>query len=320
MTGTGNAPVSERAWPVGSVKVANLSARLGWWEGPPFGGGEWHFEYRGDTDAFQEALDFFSRIGSPALDLFIHDGTQSSFVLVATITDARTGAAVAGARFQVTGRDDAGGYARPLTNAVAVVGYDDLPERVYRKFAVALARAGTFSGRVVDTAGAPVGNARVLVANTLLGSNVPYRALHKSETLPDGAGRFTLTNVPVGLVQLRAWLSGYYQTNALYYHTVPGAKVALVVAATGALVMQVRDAAGRGTGEWKQQVLQVSVEPSTAAVVGNWGASANLRPDGTCRFTEVHPGSYLVKLLNTLRQATVLVLPNQMAEVSFQWP
>ena len=37
MTGTGNAPVSERAWPASSVKLVNLSARLGWWEGSPFG-------------------------------------------------------------------------------------------------------------------------------------------------------------------------------------------------------------------------------------------------------------------------------------------
>ena len=76
MTGRGNDPVHDAGWPEGALAVANLKSRVGWWEGPPFGGGEWHFLYRGDTAAFQNALTAFAAIRAPALDLAIHDGPE----------------------------------------------------------------------------------------------------------------------------------------------------------------------------------------------------------------------------------------------------
>ena len=81
LVGKGNAPVHDPGWPEGAIDVANLPFRIGWWEGPPFGGGEWHFEYRGDTEDFQQTLDAFSKAKAPILDLFVHDGTKNSFVL-----------------------------------------------------------------------------------------------------------------------------------------------------------------------------------------------------------------------------------------------
>ncbi|MHC1764369.1 MAG: hypothetical protein AB9869_08685 [Verrucomicrobiia bacterium] len=81
LTGRGNQPVPDHGWPVGAVEVANLPSRIGWWEGPPFGGGEWHFEYRGDTQDFEQALAAFAKVQAPVLDLFVHDGRKNSFVL-----------------------------------------------------------------------------------------------------------------------------------------------------------------------------------------------------------------------------------------------
>ncbi|MDB5290725.1 MAG: hypothetical protein JWL69_1966, partial [Phycisphaerales bacterium] len=72
--GRGNDPVPDNNWPAGSVELANLKTRVGWWEGPPFGGGQWSFLYRGDAKALQEALDLFAKIRAPRLDVFIHDG------------------------------------------------------------------------------------------------------------------------------------------------------------------------------------------------------------------------------------------------------
>src|SRR5436305_2104798 len=69
-----NAPVSDQNWPAGALDLANLKTRVGWWEGPPFGGGEWCFQYRGDTAAFNEAFAAFARIKSPQLLLVIHEG------------------------------------------------------------------------------------------------------------------------------------------------------------------------------------------------------------------------------------------------------
>ena len=60
--GRGNQPVRDNDWPAGSLDVANLKSRVGWWEGPPFGGGQHQFLYRGDVEAFQRALDAFAKI------------------------------------------------------------------------------------------------------------------------------------------------------------------------------------------------------------------------------------------------------------------
>ena len=76
--GRGNAPVQDNGWPDGALEVANLKSRVGWWEGPPFGGGEHQFLYRGDTTTFQQALDAFAAIRAPALDLVVHDGPHES--------------------------------------------------------------------------------------------------------------------------------------------------------------------------------------------------------------------------------------------------
>jgi len=70
----GNQRVENYGWPLGAEKVANLPSRLGAWEGPPFGGGEWHFLYRSkDTAEFNEALALFAAIRTPRLELVIHD-------------------------------------------------------------------------------------------------------------------------------------------------------------------------------------------------------------------------------------------------------
>ena len=74
MVGKGNAPVGDTNWRAGAVDVANLKCRVCWWEGPPFGGGEWNFLYRGDTDTFNEALKVFAKVRAPSLELIVCDG------------------------------------------------------------------------------------------------------------------------------------------------------------------------------------------------------------------------------------------------------
>ena len=81
MVGRGNAPVQDSGWPQGAVAVANIKSRVGWWEGPPFGGGEWQFLYRGDTAAFENALAAFAAIRARALELVIHDGPEENTFL-----------------------------------------------------------------------------------------------------------------------------------------------------------------------------------------------------------------------------------------------
>ncbi len=72
---TGN-PTHTNGWPEGATAVSNLKSCVGWWEGPPFGGGELHILFRGDMAAFTQALTNFAAIRAPALDLVIHDGVK----------------------------------------------------------------------------------------------------------------------------------------------------------------------------------------------------------------------------------------------------
>src|ERR1044071_2994953 len=78
LTGKGNAAVQERGWPTGALAVANLETRSGWAEGPPFGGGQWTFFYRGGTDALQKTLMLFSEIQSERLEVVLHEGGATS--------------------------------------------------------------------------------------------------------------------------------------------------------------------------------------------------------------------------------------------------
>jgi hypothetical protein len=74
----GKEPVIDHNWPTGTLDVANHKSRLSWYEGPPFGGGEWTFQYRGDTAALNEVLARFGQIKAPELLIIVHDGTLES--------------------------------------------------------------------------------------------------------------------------------------------------------------------------------------------------------------------------------------------------
>ena len=78
----GSEPIQDRGWSSGSVEVANLATRFGWWEGPPFGGGEYHFLYRCEnTDQFGQALEKFAAIEAKRLELVVHNGPKKDFVV-----------------------------------------------------------------------------------------------------------------------------------------------------------------------------------------------------------------------------------------------
>jgi hypothetical protein len=78
---TGNQPVSDPGWPDGALAMANLPSRVGWWEGPPFGGGEWQFLYRGDSKTISDALTNFAAVRAPSLELVMHDGPETNIFI-----------------------------------------------------------------------------------------------------------------------------------------------------------------------------------------------------------------------------------------------
>ncbi len=83
--GEGNVPLDDPGWFKGAAEVFNDRTRVAWWEGPPFGGGEYHGEYKGDADDLQRMLDGLTRIEAENCRVVLRDGTEESFWL--TIMD-----------------------------------------------------------------------------------------------------------------------------------------------------------------------------------------------------------------------------------------
>lgn len=77
----GNKLVNDPGWPMGAAKVFNTGNRVAWWEGPPFGGGQWHAECQGNAEALNAILVDFQNIDAPKKRLIVHDGVGRSFWL-----------------------------------------------------------------------------------------------------------------------------------------------------------------------------------------------------------------------------------------------
>ena len=69
------------AGPHGAAAIFNHPGRIAWWEGPPFGGGQWHAECRGDAKALNAVLADFARLDVKTKRIVVHDGTGHSFWL-----------------------------------------------------------------------------------------------------------------------------------------------------------------------------------------------------------------------------------------------
>ncbi len=79
--GEGNTPINDPGWPKGAAEIFNHKGRTAWWVGPPFGGGEWHSECKGDVAAINDVLKLFAKIEGPKKRLVVLDGLGYSFWL-----------------------------------------------------------------------------------------------------------------------------------------------------------------------------------------------------------------------------------------------
>ena len=79
--GEGNSPIRDPGWPDGAAAIFNTPSRIAYWEGPPFGGGQWHAECRGDAKALSAVLADFAKLGVQAKRVVVHDGVGRSFWL-----------------------------------------------------------------------------------------------------------------------------------------------------------------------------------------------------------------------------------------------
>ena len=101
MGGEGNSPIRDPGWPAGADAIFNTPARIAYWVGPPFGGGQWHAECRGDAQAFRAVLADFAKLDVKTKRLVVHDGVGCSFWLNPNREPARRAAAAVDWMFMV---------------------------------------------------------------------------------------------------------------------------------------------------------------------------------------------------------------------------
>jgi hypothetical protein len=237
----GNQPVENHGWPEGCVEVANLETRLGWWEGPPFGGGEYHFEYRGDVNSFQRALDLLAKVEAKERLLVVHDGSVESFWLKDEKdpkVDARYDWSFTvwnpksydqlynNPTSTFSARDPRGHFRQPLPppqidvyigGAPAGAGVDWSRVMVPAGLTVRDERASAHGyppdagsvlrGRVTEPATSkPVGGAKVVVMK-YTGKGQEYEEV--ASTAAGDDGKFELLHVPTGSFRIHAAANGY---------------------------------------------------------------------------------------------------------------
>ena len=101
MGGEGNTPIGDPGWPKGAAVIFNTKSRIAYWEGPPFGGGQWHAECRGDAKALSAVLADFVKLDVKNKRVVLHDGVGQSFWLNMNREAAKKGAAKMDWRFMV---------------------------------------------------------------------------------------------------------------------------------------------------------------------------------------------------------------------------
>lgn len=79
--GTGNRPIKNEHWPAGAADIFNFEGRIAWFEGPPYGGGQYCAECRGDAKQLNEILAAFDRMDSKNKRVVVRDGVGESFWL-----------------------------------------------------------------------------------------------------------------------------------------------------------------------------------------------------------------------------------------------
>jgi hypothetical protein len=240
IVGEGNKPVHDAGWPEGSLAVANLESRVGWWEGPPFGGGESHFLYRGDTESFTKALAAFSAIRAPAMDLIIHDGPEEDIFLKSrdkSTNDTRvdwTFTVWVPENWHRLYNDPRGLHAAgqpQFRQPVAAPRLDvylgggqvnwtavEVPENVRVRDERASAAGADLSGGSVVRAeffdmdtGKPVSGARVLIEKVSweAGTNAHWNKVRIGEAISDSAGRAEIEKLPPHSVRISVTADGY---------------------------------------------------------------------------------------------------------------
>ncbi len=231
ITGGADEPMDIRGLPSGSLPLANLKTRIAWWEGPPFGGGQYHFEYSGQTRDVQEAIDLFAKVDAKRKQLVVREGEQTSFWLgIANqgkqhaidwqfvvwipgnwqhLRDAQAGLLPPGEEgdspltvFNIFLTD------RIKWDLLRIPGDIKVIDERLEANGIAADQGAALRGTVVDLEGAPIEGATISIG----------KDDSKSIGTSDGKGQFLITQIPAGTHQIIVAADGFASKDA-YYHS-----------------------------------------------------------------------------------------------------
>ena len=242
--GAGNKPLTDPGWPKGAASLINHPARIAWWEGPPFGGGQHHAEFRGDAKVLNALLLDLAKVDAKARRVVVHDGVGQSFwlgigadpakpvdasmdwVVMAWRRESWEHLRTMPAGLNPTDPKDAEGgppvqvdvYAGGSVRWADVVvppGLEVADERLVAHGFVE-ADGSVFGGKVVDLAtGAPLA-ARVRLQRVEPQAKGGYLYPDQAGTVADASGRWALTKAPAGWYRVVVEADGYAPRDAGY--------------------------------------------------------------------------------------------------------
>jgi hypothetical protein len=195
--------------------------------------------------------------------------------------------------------------------------YANTEQVLWKSYDVSLSEGHRVTGVVVDEKGKPVPNATVRGTEFLTPDGKPYAWLESVSATTDGEGRFEIDAVPAG--------SARYYAHAETYVTVglgdilPTSDKPITLKVTGAGKMKVT------VNPAPQGGYIVNVAPEGGEKVGSWGGSSNVGPDGSCEFSHITPGRYVVHgrpnpgaEKDRTENVTVDIRPHETAQVTLK--
>lgn len=318
--GEGNDPIPDPGWPRGTAVIFNTTSRIAWWEGPPFGGGQWHAECRGNAKALSAVLADFAKLDVKSKRIILHDGIGRSFWLNPNNKPAKQAAAKMDWRFMVwktanwerlrklpadlnpTDPNDAtdepptkidvytGGNIR-WSNVTVPNGLKIVDQRL-EAHGFKVADGVVLEGKVTD-----LGTKRPVTAKVRLQRVVPlpkggYRYSNVAEAAANTEGRWVLKNAPAGwhrvVIEADGFVPrvvGYVQTDDQPQWLAYDGGLARAASVAG----RITDEAGKALAD-----VEVQIQDVTASSAERYelplGYSVKTGPDGRFRADQVPIG------------------------------
>lgn len=171
-----------------------------------------------------------------------------------------------------------------------IVGLADLPaEPRWHNFDTGLSRPAPISGRVIDTAGAPLADVHVRIYPIVAGDSGRYDCAN-DRTTTDADGRFLIERIPHGSTTIFVTKPGYVRPGLGEQVTTPKTDLTLTMMKGSRVIITVDYTALPE----KPPGYYVRMEPEGGPAVGKWSASGSPDEKNQTVYDNVPPGKYQV--------------------------